>query len=644
MKLSSRRKMTALSAVSLAVLLGIAPATAQASPITGANTGSVIGGTTVTLSPPRLEFTEIVAGWLHVLAKDSEGGIWSWGANWTGQLGNIGTSATVQSSPAPVDLSDLPTNALPIGDMAASAGNSYVVGANGRVYAWGDNTFGSIGDGTTGTPVVVPTQVDLPISAFPVMQIAANQSSAFAIGADGELYGWGSNQGGFLGDNSTTDSPTPVRVDLPLAAIPVEFVHAGAKNSGYAIGADGVLYSWGTNFQWQLGDGTNVSRSFPAPVDVSGLPPTALPFTRVGTAVALTVAQGSDGQLYSWGTGYLGDGTPYDNRGVPGLVPLPGAAIPATLMPVLGGTAFVLGADQEIYTWGLNEAGEVGDGTRNPQPSPTRFNSASFSAEALPLRQIIAGVQNSYFLGRDGIVRAIGGNVNGTIGNGTTAESQVPTAAIQNGVVSGVTFGGVAGTNILAKPDGTFTAVSPAFATAGPVDVVIQWTLGGVAQTPITVANGFTYLAQQGPSLTGATTAVITVGQQTHVFNTVLSPGDAPVEAAPIVTTADGIEARVSAEANGRVTFTATGLAVGSYTFTVTWTDEAAKSISVDYSVTVQENSGQDSSNTTETNRNDALVSTGGVEPYLAAALAAVALAAGTLALLASQTRRRNDR
>ena len=147
---------------------------------------------------------------------------------------------------------------------------SLAVGSDGNAYAWGDNFNGELGDGTgtsyRNTPVRVRkpdrrTYPDLP-EDFTYVQVSAGYHHSLALGSDGNAYAWGNNYHGRLGDGTTTDQTTPVRVKKPTGA-PTDFtyvqVSAGWQHS-LAVGSDGNAYAWGDNNSGQLGDGTTTDQ------------------------------------------------------------------------------------------------------------------------------------------------------------------------------------------------------------------------------------------------------------------------------------------------------------------------------------------------------------------------------------------------
>jgi hypothetical protein len=152
--------------------------------------------------------------------------------------------------------------------------------------------------------------------------------AAYAIGSDGNIYAWGDNAWGALGNGTTTSSDTPVKVSLPSGVTPKAISGGGGgvtSGFSYMVGSDGNLYAWGYNHDGELGDGTTTgpdicSVTLPppfsgtiqnpcstTPVKVS-LPPSVTATAIAGNATGGT-AIGSDGKLYAWGDGQLGNGS-----------------------------------------------------------------------------------------------------------------------------------------------------------------------------------------------------------------------------------------------------------------------------------------------------------------------------------------------
>ena len=132
---------------------------------------------------------------------------------------------------------------------------------DGRLFCWGPNGSGELGDGTT-------TTSDAPVAALlnqPIAQVVTGYSFTCALTAGGEVYCWGSNQFGQLGDGTTDSRLSPVRAQLPT----IPFKSLSAKYSGVcALGSGGEGYCWGNNEDGRFGTGTaDDTVTIPAPVE-----------------------------------------------------------------------------------------------------------------------------------------------------------------------------------------------------------------------------------------------------------------------------------------------------------------------------------------------------------------------------------------
>jgi alpha-tubulin suppressor-like RCC1 family protein len=168
--------------------------------------------------------TSIVSGYLHVCAV-MNGNVYCWGNNLYGQLGhqpdsivNVDNGCTVPPDHAPCGLSPVQVQGLPSGVTAITAGTYHSCAvANGLAYCWGANQYGQLGDGTT-------TTTDQPVQVKNLTNVTAISAGAYpdpdgydetCAVADGDVYCWGSNAYGQLGDGTTNDSSVPVKVQFP---------------------------------------------------------------------------------------------------------------------------------------------------------------------------------------------------------------------------------------------------------------------------------------------------------------------------------------------------------------------------------------------------------------------------------------------
>src|SRR5437588_1067427 len=160
--------------------------------------------------------------------------------------------------------------------------------------AWGDNTYGELGDGTLGGTRNTPVQVN---GLSGVTAMAAGWYHSVALKSDGTVWAWGSNLDGQLGNGTTTlDSTTPVQVSglSGVTAIAASFRHS------LALKSDGTMWGWGDNTYGDLGDGTTFTRN--SPVQVSGLSGV----TAIAAGLWHSLAVESDGSAWAWGDNLSG--------------------------------------------------------------------------------------------------------------------------------------------------------------------------------------------------------------------------------------------------------------------------------------------------------------------------------------------------
>jgi alpha-tubulin suppressor-like RCC1 family protein len=195
---------------------------------------------------------DIAAGDYHSLAIEKGGTIWSWGFNNYGQLGHGNTTFTVDT---PRQVQTL-TNAI---DVDGGFHHSLGIRADSTVWAWGENNYGQLGNGTF-NDTSLPVQVKNIDSAI---QVAAGSNYSLALKSDGTVWAWGRNTYGQLGDNSTVDRALPVKVKNLNNVVDI----AAGNGHAVAVRADGTVWAWGKNNYGQLGNGTTQDDSIPVQVD-----------------------------------------------------------------------------------------------------------------------------------------------------------------------------------------------------------------------------------------------------------------------------------------------------------------------------------------------------------------------------------------
>jgi alpha-tubulin suppressor-like RCC1 family protein len=295
------------------------------------------------------------------LAIGSDGKLYGWGNDFNGELGNGTSSGESNLYPDPMLLS-LPGGAEPA-QVSAGVYFTAVLGTNGDVYTAGQNTDGQLGNGSmSNTPSDTWQQVAFP-QGVTIKAIDAGSFYVLALATNGTVYAWGADNAGQLGDAGSTNVDTPQAVTLPQTATAIA---AGAIDS-YAIGTDGTLYSWGEGGAL-LGNGSSLS-------DGASTAPTTVTMPQGVTVKSVSerlnggysgvFAIGSDGNLYAWGDngGILGDGSTSPQT-KPQQIDLPGGATPASV--VAGnenGDNFVIDTNGQIYSDGYNADYALGDAT-----------------------------------------------------------------------------------------------------------------------------------------------------------------------------------------------------------------------------------------------------------------------------------------
>jgi uncharacterized repeat protein (TIGR01451 family) len=328
--------------------LGDGTTTASSTPVTAAGLADVV----------EIAQTSS-AGCPFTLARTSSGAVYQWG-------GGVSTPAKITTLP-------------PVIGVAAGGCHLLALDSSGRVWAWGSNSSGQLGDGTA-TSHTTPVQVLTGVAA-----IAAGGSYSLAVKTDGTVWAWGANSSGQLGDGTTTSRTSPTRVTGLTRAL----VIAAGTDTSYAISSDGTVWAWGSNAEGALATGSTDGHA-DAPQLVTALD------ARDGSAAVRQIAAGdhsaaalmSNGTVRVWGDNSAGQ--------------LAGAttsafSISPLQVPGLTGQVALAGNDDSylsatgagaVRVWGDVSAGQTGDGSTPASPATPQAAGYSVSPFAAPWRYV----------------------------------------------------------------------------------------------------------------------------------------------------------------------------------------------------------------------------------------------------------------
>jgi alpha-tubulin suppressor-like RCC1 family protein len=377
----SRRLVRHLS-IGLVVLAVIASVSINAPAATngvlswGVNTAGKLGRSTSDIFSaragavrPLANITQVSAGGQHALALRSDGTVWAWGSNASGQLGN----GTRTSSRKPVQVRTSGGPLKQVKEVSAGLSHSVALTKDGFVLAWGENAHGQLGVNDR-TDRLVATGIRL----SRVIQISAGKVHTLAVIASERAYSWGSNGHGELG-RSTASVPQ----DRPGRVGSFRSVAAGGAHSLAIEAKTDVIWAWGSDSRGQLGDGSpGGGAASPRKI---GAPNVTYTGRRIaaggGHSLAVLKSVISEGEEFS-----------FINSGVDGF----------------------------LFAWGANDHGQLGDGSTEDRPQPV-----SVRFDHKPTR-ITAGDAHSQALIPGGSIYSWGYNRFGAVGDGTTADRSTP--------------------------------------------------------------------------------------------------------------------------------------------------------------------------------------------------------------------------
>ncbi len=349
--------------------------------------------------------SDIVSGYTFSCALTSAGGVKCWGDNWYGTLGN----GTTENSLYPVDVYGLTSGVIAISSFHK---HTCALLKTGEVRCWGYNRHGELGNGTTVDSAIPVTPVGLTSG---VTGIAVGGFHTCALMNSSRVMCWGANWHGEIGDGTTDNRLSPVEVS---DFYNVQYIAAGSYHT-CALQYDGAVFCWGYARYGQLGQ-DNIEQN-PKPMQVPGLTGVA---SRIFAGGLHTCVLLSDGRVKCWGdnsTGQLGNGTQTGS-----FTPVDVAYLTSGMSSLALGADYSCAVNQagQVACWGDNWAGQLGIGNNTGALKPQI--AGPFEA---PVLKLAASDNHTCALLTGGRVKCWGSNAYGQLGDGISGIRLGPTPA-----------------------------------------------------------------------------------------------------------------------------------------------------------------------------------------------------------------------
>lgn len=374
---------------------------------------------------------DLWGGGSESIALKSDGTVWTWGWDAYGLLGNghglsMMTTTTTYDSNIPFQVLG-PDGVGRLASVQAIAGGEHhnvALDTNGEVWTWGWNYFKQLGNGIdcpgdfltaiystdcqSNTPIKIPGFTN-------VKTIASRGYHSLALKQDGTVWAWGRGDWGLLGDGFNQARSSPVQVVGLTGHGGVTTISSGG-DVNMALMADHTLMAWGRNWKGEVGNGTIDSGDIGQWTPVSVITTTGLTtVTQVATGWSHVVALASDGTVWTWGKGDLGE------LGI-GITPTTGISVPVQVSGVSNvigvsagdGSTVVVKSDGTVWAWGTLRTG--GDAFVDYSYGPTPVQVAGIDHVTL----VRARDWHVLALKSDGTVWCWGWNEKGQCGDGTT--------------------------------------------------------------------------------------------------------------------------------------------------------------------------------------------------------------------------------
>ena len=350
----------------------------------------------------------------HGKSNAPSGGLWLWGANWGGQLGDN----TIVSKSSPIQTVCGGTNWSQVA--SGGGGTTAAIKTDGTLWVCGYNTTGQLGDNTR---VHKSSPIQTVAGGTNWKQVSSGGAgNTAAIKTDGTLWLWGYDGYGVLGDNSTANKSSPIQTVAGGTNWKVVALGSGGQTAA-AIKTDGTLWLWGRGDMGQLGDNTVVNKSSPVQTVAGGTD-----WSQVSLGQSSSAAIKTDGTLWTWGYnvyGQLGDNTVVRRSS-----PVQTVAGGTNWKQVAAGFNHIaaIKTDGTLWVCGYNNRGQLGINSIVNKSSPVQTVCGGTNWS-----QVSAGRDHTAAIKTDGTLWLWGRGIDGQLGDNTVVNRSSPIQTVAGG-------------------------------------------------------------------------------------------------------------------------------------------------------------------------------------------------------------------
>ena len=377
----------------------------------GLNSQAQLGLQSATISPVQVgtdtNWSKVAAGYHHTIALKTDKTLWVWGSNNINSSKHLGLFVSI-SNPSFVNTKNL------YSEISAGQYFSMGISKDGKLWGWGINTSGQLGDNTLvskSSPVQIGT-----LSNW--SKVASGDNFSLSIKTDGTLWGWGvQNTNGELGNNTKISTSSPIQIGTLSNWSQI----SAGLNHVVSIKTDGTLWTWGNNSSGELGLNLATTEHRSSPVQLG----TLNDWSKVFAGENHTLAVKTDGTLWSWGSNSNGQLGQNIATNAPRSSPVQVGSLRNRLNIASGGTySIAVKTDGTLWAWGNNTNGQLGTSNTTQYSSPVQVGTLTnwlkiYTGES-------SSGQSTLAIKRDGTLWAWGLNTSGQLGTGTTTTISSP--------------------------------------------------------------------------------------------------------------------------------------------------------------------------------------------------------------------------